>query len=202
MYTIPLKSSTGTITLLDNGSIELKKIDTLSLFSKTSINRVNISSEGRIVIFQANTPYSVDHEFRVDKPYIPKIREMFTMYYDTGDEAPSPNSDILYEYKKSIRLIADQLVIVNKYNMEYGSETDARFILMQMKLDEVERVLNQRSKLPYAIMVALMLVMFAYNLYLAIQQCNMIMNDRNYNTTYVIIEPPVLFQETVFLEWF
>ena len=202
MSTIPLKSNIGTITLLDNGSIEIKKADVITLFGKGSISRINITSEGRVVIFQTSTPYSIDHEFRVDKPYIPKIREMFTLYYDAAEETLSPSSDILHEYKKSIRLIADQLTIVNKYNLEYGSETDARFILMQMKIDEIERGVNQRNKLPYGIIVAVMFAMFVYNLYLAIQHCNMIMKDTHYNTTYVVIEPPVLFQETVFLEWF
>jgi hypothetical protein len=126
MSTIPLKSNTGSVTLLENGTIEIKKFEMFTLIPKKSVNRVNISSEGRVIIYQSNTTYSPEHDFKVDKVNVSRIREMFSTYMNREDDDVEPSNMaasavIMEEYRTTIRMIAEQLNMVSTLNIYYIS---------------------------------------------------------------------------------
>lgn len=213
MSTIPLKSSNGTITLFDNGMLEIRKIDIIIIISKNSLNRVNISSEGRVILYQANTNYSADHEIRVDKVNIPKVQEMFALYFSekqTG-EAPTPAAfneqvAVMEEYKKSIKMIGEQLILLRNFNIETNSDIEERFLAINNSI----RAINERldAKPPAQpttfIIISLLCFFFLYNLYLSVGDAKKILADKG-NTTYPTIEMPILrqtFEEYVCLESF
>jgi hypothetical protein len=213
MSTIPLKSNTGTITLLENGTIEIKKFEMYMLIPKKSINRVNISSEGRVIIYQSNTTYSPDHDFKVDKVNVPRIREMFSEYLNGYDEPECSNlatsAVIIQEYKNSIRMIVEQLTMVRNFNIDYSTEVENRFEIMQKKIDQLESAkARPRPKTYNYVKILMMLIVlswFLYNLNISVLCAKKILAEKDANKTYPVIELPILhppFEHYVSLESF
>ena len=214
MSTIPLKSNTGTITLLENGTIEIKKFEMYTLIPKKSITRVNISSEGRVIMYQSNTIYSPDHDFKVDKVNVPRIREMFSEYLNGYDDEPecsnlATSAVIIQEYKNSIRMIVEQLTMVRNFNIDYSTEVENRFEIMQKRIDKLEsaKVQSRNKSYKYVkiLMMLIILSWFLYNLNISVLCAKKILAEKEANKTYPIIDLPILhppFEHYVSLESF
>jgi len=173
MFTIPLKNSTGSLTLLENGLLEIKKIDMIVLVSKGSMNRVNINTEGRIVIYQSNANYSTDYEVRVDKCNLPKVYEMMNIYMGahadmdladiyaklnklsermdkfTGiDSELNSSIEIMKDYRTSIGMLSKQLVMISDFNIENTQRIDEKFRVVNTMINSIQADINTTNTSP------------------------------------------------------
>lgn len=105
--------------------IEIKKIDITVLLPKCTVSRINIYPEGRVIIYQQHSVY--EYDIRIDKFYVPKLNEMFSKYLTTDDNDIKLSSDIMDEYKKTIKLIGDQLIGVCRFNVSISNEIEIQF---------------------------------------------------------------------------
>ena len=161
MSTIPLKNNAGTIVLYENGNIEIKKLSITSLIAKNSINRINISSDGRVVLYQINATYSTDLEFHVDRANIVGIQDLFNAYMaHTNDNTTELYSkvkklqaqfdklaniqpelktsiEIMNDYKSSIKMVSDHIVLISEYNTSNSERVNKKFIEMNNSITEI-----------------------------------------------------------------
>jgi len=206
MLTIPLKNSGGTITLFENGTLEIRKVDALIIISKNTLNRINIYPEGRVILYQANSPYSTDYEIRVEKVNIPKVQEIFVKYLsnEPTDNKLQLSLAVMEEYKKSIKMIGEQLILLRNFNIETNSDVEERFLAINKSIRAINERIDARGPPTTFIIIALLCFFFLYNLYLSVGDAKKILTDKG-NTTYPIIEMPLLRQtleEYVSLESF
>jgi len=173
MFTIPLKNSSGSLTLLENGLLEIKKTDMTILISKSSMNRVNINAEGRIVIYQSNAVYSTDYEFRVDKNHISKVYEIMNIYM--GDHSDRDLADIysrlnklneridkivnidseiqssiefMKDYRSSISMLSNQLIMMSDFNIENIQRIDEKFATVNKMINSIQADINTDNMSP------------------------------------------------------
>jgi hypothetical protein len=168
MLTIPLKANSGYIKLHANGTIEIKKLDSSVLIPKRSINRMTIYPEGRVTVFLQNTIY--EYNIQLDRMNIPKINELFTTYFSKESESDMKLSfDIMDEYKKTLKMIGEQLLAVCRFNVDISSEIDLQFKAtnetaaeMQLAIQELssmnETLHNEINSINYKIILAVILV--------------------------------------------
>lgn len=186
MSSIPLKNNTGYLKFYTNGMVEVKKIDVTVLIPKNSLNRINIYPEGRVIIHQQNSIY--EYDLRVDKIYVAKISEMFSTYLaEDNDEKLS--ADIMHEYKKTIKMIGDQLISVCKFNVDISNELELRFNNVNETIESIMKTNRDTTKAIdniYTESLAfcnLILVVFMMGLFVALTYHNM---------DPVSFEPPLL----------
>lgn len=143
MSSIPLKNNTGYLKFYTNGMVEVKKIDVTVLIPRNSLNRINIYPEGRVIIHQQNSIY--EYDLRVDKIYVAKIGEMFSSYLAEDNDAKL-SADIMHEYKKTIKLIGDQLISVCRFNVDISNELEFRFNNVNESIESIMQSNRENSK--------------------------------------------------------
>jgi len=134
MSSIPLKNNTGYLKFYTNGMIEIKKIDVTVLIPRNSLNRINIYPEGRVIIHQQNSIY--EYDLRVDKFYVTKISDMFSSYLAEDTDA-KVSADIMEEYKKTIKMIGEQLIGVCRFNVDMSNELEFRFNDVNERIERI-----------------------------------------------------------------
>jgi hypothetical protein len=142
MSSIPLKNNTGYLKFYTNGMVEVKKIDVTVLIPRNSLNRINIYPEGRVIIHQQNSIY--EYDLRVDKIYVAKISEMFSSYLSEDNDA-NVSADIMHEYKKTIKMIGDQLVSVCRFNVDISNELEFRFNNVNASIESIMQSTREAS---------------------------------------------------------
>lgn len=172
MLTIPLKANSGYIKLHANGTIEIKKLDSSVLIPKRSINRMTIYPEGRVTVFLQNTIY--EYSIQLDRINIPKINELFTTYFSKESESDMKLSfDIMDEYKKTLKMIGEQLLAVCRFNVDISSEIDLQFKAtnntaaeMELSIQELsatnETLRNEINSINHKMIIAVILIMVAF----------------------------------------
>jgi hypothetical protein len=173
MFTIPLKNSSGTLTLLENGLLEIKKVDMIILISKGSMHRVNITTDGKIVIYQSNTTYSTDYDIRVDKCHIPKVHEMMNTYmaeyadmdladiyvklnqltermdkFTAIDSEINSSIEIMKDYRTSISMLSKQLIMMSDFNVENIQRIDEKFRVVNTMINSIQANINTDNTSP------------------------------------------------------
>jgi hypothetical protein len=175
MTTISLKNNSGTITLLDNGLLEIKKPETTILLSKNCINRVQINTEGKIVIYQPNATYAVDYSLHIDRHLIPKVDAMFNTFmsayadkdladiYDRLNKlterldeivelSPASHSTmgVLQDYKASMKMVSTQLIDMCNFNIENAERIDEKFLAVNRMINSIQASINSVDTSPIA----------------------------------------------------
>jgi hypothetical protein len=175
MTTILLKNNSGTITLLDNGLLEIKKPETTILLSKSCIHRVQINTEGKIVIYQPNATYAVDYSLHVDKNLIGKVDALFNTFmsayadkdladiYDRLNKltakldevvemSPASHSSmgILHDYKTSMKMVSSQLIDMCNFNIENTQRIDEKFVAINRMINSIQASINEVDTSPIA----------------------------------------------------
>ena len=120
MSSIPLKNNSGTVSLLSPDIIEIKKLHMTILVFKP-LNRICIYPEGRISIYQQNTPYTSEHDFTVDKFNIEAVKEMLVNYM--VPQSTTSNS-ITSTYQNTVPLINEYRENFKMINAEFKSMCD------------------------------------------------------------------------------
>lgn len=173
MLQIPLKSNSGSITLLENGLLEIKKPEMVTLLSKACINRVQINTEGKIIIYQPNATYAVDYSLHVDKHLIPRAEVVFTTFmssYSDNDLAdiysrlnrlsarideilelnPASHSSIgiLQDYKADMKMISSQLVNMCNFNIQNTERIDKKFAAIHQIIKSIQDGISDDNTSP------------------------------------------------------
>jgi hypothetical protein len=162
MQSIPLKNNTGTITLHENGNIEIKRLSSTMLIAKNSINRINIYSDGRVILYQINANYTSDLEFHIDRTNIIGIQGLFSAYmtYSSDNTADIYNKikklqaridelaniqpelkttiDIMNDYKTSIKLLSEHIMLICDYNTSSSERIDNKFLEMNNTITDIK----------------------------------------------------------------
>jgi hypothetical protein len=162
MQSITLKNNTGTIKLYENGNIEIKRLSSTTLIAKNSINRMNSYSDGRFVLYQINASYSSDLEFHVDRTNITAVQELFSAYmaYTNDNTTDLYNKikklqtridelaniqpelkvtiDIMNDYKSSIKLLSEHIMLMCEYNTSNTERIDNKFLEISNSITDVK----------------------------------------------------------------
>ena len=141
MSSIPLKNNSGTVSLLSPDIIEIKKLHMTILVFKP-LNRICIYPEGRISIYQQNTPYTSEHDFTVDKFNIEAVKEMLVNYMvpQTTAEGKYQNTcPLINEYRENFRMINTELKSMCDMTINVHGEIEGHLNNLQVEIENIKQ---------------------------------------------------------------
>jgi len=141
MSSIPLKNNSGTVSLLSPDIIEIKKLHMTILVFKP-LNRICIYPEGRISIYQQNTPYTTEHDFTVDKFNIEAVKDLlisYTMPQTTAEGKYQNTCPLINEYRENFRMINTELKSMCDMTINVHEEIEGHLNNLQVEIENIKQ---------------------------------------------------------------
>ena len=204
MSSIPLKNNSGTVSLLSPDIIEIKKLHMTVLVFKP-LNRICIYPEGRVSIYQQNMPYTIDHDFTIDKFNVEAVKELlvnFMLPQTTAQGTYQNTIPLINEYKENFKMINMEFKSMCDMTINKHEEIEENLKNLQVQIENVK----QNHKINYntlSVNVFVISLIILYVIYLFNPTKYNIGAILPYNTTMNFIKPLLFYVENEqFLEVF